>query len=52
MVAVFRMLLSEPVRDEFRLLTVEFDSVMLLYRSSSESYSVSVTLELTSMPSF
>ena len=30
----------------------EFDSVMLLYRSKSESYSVSVTLELASMPNF
>ena len=51
-VAVFRILLRELVREEFRLLTVEFDSVMLLYRSKSESYSVSVTLELASMPSF
>ena len=52
LIHIFRILLRELVREEFRLLTVEFDSVMLLYRSKSESYSVSVTLELASMPSF
>ena len=31
---------------------VAFESVMLVYRSSSTSYSVSVTLQLTSIPSF
>ena len=45
------MLLSAVVKDEFRLLTVEFDSVMPSYRSSRQSYFVSVTLELTSIPS-
>ena len=50
-VAVLRMLLRAAVSEEFRLLTSALDRVIRLYRSSSTSYSVSVTLELTSMPS-
>ena len=51
MLASFLMLPRETARELLRLLTTEFESVTLLYFSSSVSYSVSVTLEETSMPS-
>ena len=45
------MLPRDADRELLRLLTTELDSVTLLYFSRSVSYSVSVTLDETSMPS-